>query len=151
LRRRWLADDTPITGGHLLAQIYEEAGLPAGLLNVVVGEVAEIGDAFTLLSFTGSTGVGKHIGELAMTGPALKRVALELGGNSPLVVLDDADLDRAVDAAVFGRFFHQGQICMSANRLLVDATDRVAVSIEGIGDLVNIIEQETIFSLHDSH
>ncbi len=86
-----------------------------------------------------------------MTGPALKRVALELGGNSPLVVLDDADLDRAVDAAVFGRFFHQGQICMSANRLLVDATDRVAVSIEGIGDLVNIIEQETIFSLHDSH
>ncbi len=134
-----------------MAQIYEEAGLPAGLLNVVVGEVAEIGDAFTLLSFTGSTGVGKHIGELAMTGPALKRVALELGGNSPLVVLDDADLDRAVDAAVFGRFFHQGQICMSANRLLVDATDRVAVSIEGIGDLVNIIEQETIFSLHDSH
>ncbi len=140
-----------------MAQIYEEAGLPAGLLNVVVGEVAEIGDAFTLhtipklVSFTGSTGVGKHIGELAMTGPALKRVALELGGNSPLVVLDDADLDRAVDAAVFGRFFHQGQICMSANRLLVDATDRVAVSIEGIGDLVNIIEQETIFSLHDSH
>ena len=120
------ADDTPITGGLLLAQIYEEAGLPAGLLNVVVGEVAEIGDAFTLhaipklISFTGSTRVGKHIGELAMTGPALKRVALELGGNSPLVVLDDADLDRAVDAAVFGRFFHQGQICMSANRIIVD-------------------------------
>jgi aldehyde dehydrogenase (NAD+) len=122
------ADDTPVTGGLLLAQIYEEAGLPAGLLNVVVGDVAEIGDAFTLhpipklISFTGSTRVGKHIGELAMSGPALKRVALELGGNSPLVVLDDADLDRAVDAAVFGRFFHQGQICMSANRIIVDTT-----------------------------
>ncbi len=122
------ADDTPITGGLLLAKIYEEAGLPPGLLNVVVGEVAEIGDAFTLhptpklISFTGSTRVGKHIGELAMTGPQLKRVALELGGNSPLVVLDDADLDRAVDAAIFGRFFHQGQICMSANRIVVDAS-----------------------------
>jgi aldehyde dehydrogenase (NAD+) len=122
------ADDTPITGGLLLAKIYEEAGLAPGLLNVVVGEVAQIGDAFTLhptpklISFTGSTRVGKHIGELAMTGAALKRVALELGGNSPLVVLDDADLDRAVDAAIFGRFFHQGQICMSANRIIVDAS-----------------------------
>jgi aldehyde dehydrogenase (NAD+) len=122
------ADDTPITGGLLLAKIYEEAGLPAGLLNIVVGEVSEIGDAFTLhptpklISFTGSTRVGKHIGELAMTGRALKRVALELGGNSPLVVLDDADLDRALDAAIFGRFFHQGQICMSANRIIVDTT-----------------------------
>jgi aldehyde dehydrogenase (NAD+) len=122
------ADDTPISGGLLLAKIYEEAGLPPGLLNVVVGEVAEIGDAFTLhptpklISFTGSTRVGKHIGELAMAGPALKRVALELGGNSPLVVLDDADLDRALDAAIFGRFFHQGQICMSANRIIVDAS-----------------------------
>jgi aldehyde dehydrogenase (NAD+) len=122
------ADDTPITGGLLLAKIYEEAGLPPGLLNVVVGEVAEIGDAFTLnpvpklISFTGSTRVGRHIGELTMRGGSLKRVALELGGNSPLVVLDDADVDRAVDAAVFGRFFHQGQICMSANRIIVDAT-----------------------------
>jgi aldehyde dehydrogenase (NAD+) len=122
------ADDTPITGGLLLAKIYEEAGLPKGLVNIVVGEVAEIGDAFTLhptpklISFTGSTRVGKHIGALAMTGPALKRVALELGGNSPLVVLDDADLDRALDAAIFGRFFHQGQICMSANRIIVDGS-----------------------------
>jgi aldehyde dehydrogenase (NAD+) len=122
------ADDTPITGGLLLAKIYEEAGLPPGLLNVVVGEVAEIGDAMTLdptpklISFTGSTRVGRHIGELAMTGGSLKRVALELGGNSPLVVLDDADLERAVDAAIFGRFFHQGQICMSANRIIVDTS-----------------------------
>lgn len=120
------AEDTPVTGGLLLAKIYEEAGLPPGLLNVVIGDVADIGDAFTLhrvpkfISFTGSTRVGRHIGALAMTGPTLKRVGLELGGNAPLVVLDDADLDRAVHAAVVGRFLHQGQICMSTNRIIVD-------------------------------
>lgn len=120
------AEDTPVTGGLLLAGIYEEAGLPPGLLNVVVGEVGEIGDAFTLhptpkfVSFTGSTRVGRHIGELAMTGPALKRIGLELGGNAPCVVLDDADLDRAVSGAIVGRFLHQGQICMSTNRIIVE-------------------------------
>ncbi|MCM2435764.1 aldehyde dehydrogenase family protein [Agrobacterium rosae] len=121
------AEDTPVTGGLLLASIYEEAGLPPGLLNVVVGEVSEVGDAFTLhdipkfISFTGSTRVGRHIGRLAMTGPVLKRVALELGGNAPCVVLDDAELDRAVSAAIVGRFLHQGQICMSSNRIIVEA------------------------------
>jgi aldehyde dehydrogenase (NAD+) len=120
------ADDTPITGGLLMAAVLEEAGLPKGLLNVVVGSIAEIGDAFTLhptprfISFTGSTRVGKHIGSLAVTGEHLKRVALELGGNAPLIVLDDADIDLAVNAAVFGRFLHQGQICMSVNRIIVD-------------------------------
>lgn len=120
------ADDTPVTGGLLLAKIYEAAGLPPGLLNIVIGEVADIGDAFTLhripkfISFTGSTRVGRHIGSLAMTGPTLKRVGLELGGNAPLVVLDDADLERAVHAAIVGRFLHQGQICMSTNRIIVD-------------------------------
>ncbi len=119
------ADDTPVSGGLLLAQIYEEAGLPPGLLNVVVGAVEEIGDAFTLhpvprvISFTGSTLVGRRIARLAVEG-RIKKVALELGGNAPLVVLDDADLDQAVKAAVFGRFFHQGQICMSTNRVIVD-------------------------------
>jgi aldehyde dehydrogenase (NAD+) len=118
------AEDTPVTGGLLLASIYEEAGLPPGLLNVVVGE---IGDAFTLhpvpkfISFTGSTRVGRRIGELAVKGTTLKRVALELGGNAPCVVLDDADLDRAVTGAIVGRFLHQGQICMSTNRINIDA------------------------------
>ncbi len=122
------AEDTPVTGGLLIGRIMEEAGLPPGLLNVVVGTVAELGDAFILhpvprfISFTGSTPVGKHIGALAMSGDTLKRVALELGGNAPLVVLDDADLDQAVPAAVFGRFLHQGQICMSVNRIIVDAS-----------------------------
>jgi len=121
------AEDTPVTGGLLLAKIYEEAGLPAGLLNVVIGDVADVGDAFTLhpipklISFTGSTRVGKHIGQLVMSGKTLKHVGLELGGNAPFVVLDDADLDLAVRAAVFARFMHNGQICMSGNRIIVDA------------------------------
>jgi aldehyde dehydrogenase (NAD+) len=121
------AEDTPVTGGLLLASIYEKAGLPPGLLNVVAGEVGEIGDAFTLhpvpkfISFMGSTRVGRRIGELAVKGTTLKRVALELGGNAPCVVLDDADLDRAVTGAIVGRFLHQGQICMSTNRINIDA------------------------------
>lgn len=121
------AQDTPVTGGLLLARIYEEAGLPAGVLNVVVGSSSEIGDAFTahaiprMISFTGSTAVGRHVAELAASSPAIKRLALELGGNSPFVVLDDADLDQAVPAAVTSRFLHQGQICMSSNRIIVDA------------------------------
>jgi acyl-CoA reductase-like NAD-dependent aldehyde dehydrogenase len=112
-----------ITGGFLIAEIYEEAGLPKGVLNVITADIPEIGDAFIehpiprIISFTGSTAVGRHIGEVA--GRNLKRVALELGGNSPLVILEDADLDAAVDAAIFGKYIHQGQICMITNRILV--------------------------------
>jgi aldehyde dehydrogenase (NAD+) len=138
------AEDTPVTGGLLIAKIYEEAGLPPGLLNVVIGDVKDIGGPFTLhpvprlISFTGSTRVGRHIGELAVKGPMLKRVALELGGNAPCVILDDADLDRAVPAAVVGRFLHQGQICMSSNRMIVDAKlhddflDRFTAHVRGL-------------------
>lgn len=120
------ASDTPITGGLLLAKIFEEAGLPKGLLNVVVGAGSEIGDAIvtheipSLVSFTGSTSVGKHIGELANGGDYIKQVALELGGNSPFVVLKDADIEQAVKAAVFGKFLHQGQICIAINRIIVE-------------------------------
>jgi aldehyde dehydrogenase (NAD+) len=120
------ASDTPVTGGLLLAKVFEEAGLPAGLLNVVVGSGSEIGDYVVehevpkLVSFTGSTAVGRHIGELATGGEHIKRVALELGGNAPFVVLDDADIEQAARAAVFSRFLHQGQVCMSTNRIVVD-------------------------------
>lgn len=122
------ASDTPVTGGLLLAKIFEEAGLPPGVFSVVVGPGSVIGDAFVLhpvprvISFTGSTPVGRRIAELAAKSPMLKRVALELGGNSPFIILDDADLDLAVNAAVFGKFLHQGQICMITNRIIVDAT-----------------------------
>lgn len=70
-----------------------------------------------LVSFTGSTEAGKRVG--AVAGGALKRVALELGGNGPFVVLSDADVDRAVEAAIFGKYLHQGQICIIANRFIV--------------------------------
>ena len=122
------ASDTPITGGLLIGRIFEEAGLPPGLLNVVVGAGSEIGDYFVehptprLISFTGSTVVGRNIGKLANGGKYIKRVALELGGNAPFVVLDDADVEQAAHAAIVGRFLHQGQICISTNRVIVDET-----------------------------
>ncbi|GGR93289.1 MULTISPECIES: aldehyde dehydrogenase family protein [Streptomyces] len=116
--------NTPIAGGTLIAKIFEDAGLPGGLLNVLVTDIAEIGDAFLehpvpkVISFTGSDKVGRHVATVCAK--HFKRSVLELGGNSALVVLDDADIDYAVDAAVFSRFVHQGQVCMAANRVLVD-------------------------------
>ena len=120
------ASDTPVTGGTLLGKLFEEAGLPAGVLNVVVGASREIGDYFVehatpkMISFTGSTAVGQRVGQKAVGGETLKRVALELGGNAPLVILDDANVDLAVELTIMGRFLHQGQICMSTNRVIVD-------------------------------
>ena len=121
------ASETPITGGLLHAKIFEEAGLPEGVLSVIAGRGTVIGDYVVahqvpkLISFTGSSEVGRRIGAIAMGGAHIKRVSLELGGNSPLVVLDDADLEQAVNAAIVGRFLHQGEICMSTNRVVVDA------------------------------
>lgn len=116
--------NTPIVGGSLVAKIFEDAGLPGGLLNVVITDIAEIGDAFIehpvpkVISFTGSDAVGRHVATVCAR--LFKRSILELGGNSALVVLDDADIEYAVDAAVFSRYVHQGQVCMAANRVLVD-------------------------------
>ncbi|HZM54227.1 MAG TPA: aldehyde dehydrogenase family protein [Acidimicrobiales bacterium] len=121
------ASDTPVTGALLIARVFEEAGVPAGVLSAVIGAGSEIGDDFVahpiprLISFTGSTPVGKRVGTIAIGGEHLKRVALELGGNAPLVILDDADLDAAVAQAVPGVFLHSGQICMSVNRIIVQA------------------------------
>lgn len=115
---------TPITGGIIIAKIFEEAGLPAGTLQVIVGKDKVVGDPMvvhpipSMISFTGSTEVGRLIGSKA--GEKLKRVALELGGNNVFIVLDDADIDRAAAAAAFGKFMHQGQICMAINRMIVD-------------------------------
>ncbi|MER7198327.1 aldehyde dehydrogenase [Streptomyces sp. CB01635] len=116
--------NTPICGGSLVAKIFEDAGLPAGLLNVVITDIAEIGDALLthpvpkVISFTGSDAVGQHVATVCAS--QFKHAVLELGGNSALTVLDDADIDYAVDAAVFSRYVHQGQVCMAANRILVD-------------------------------
>jgi benzaldehyde dehydrogenase (NAD) len=111
-----------VCGGLLLARIFEEAGLPTGVLHVIPGGPAT-GDALVkhplvgMISFTGSTAVGRAIGQSC--GQALKKVALELGGNNALVVLEDADLDAAASNGAWGSFLHQGQICMQAGRHLV--------------------------------
>jgi acyl-CoA reductase-like NAD-dependent aldehyde dehydrogenase len=118
---------SPYVGGLVWGEIFSEAGLPDGVLNVVThapGEAGPIGDELVenphvrVINFTGSTETGRRLAEAA--GRNLKRVLLELGGSNPLIVLADADLDSAVDAAAFGAFLHQGQICMSARRIIVE-------------------------------
>lgn len=108
-----------------LAALAEEAGVPAGVFNVVTGDAAPIGAVLTgdprvaKFTFTGSTGVGKKLAADCMA--TVKRVSLELGGNAPLIVFDDADLDAAVDGAIASKFRNAGQTCVCANRLLVQA------------------------------
>jgi acyl-CoA reductase-like NAD-dependent aldehyde dehydrogenase len=121
------SEESPYVGGTLWADIFAEAGLPDGVLNVVThapGAAAAIADEFVesphvrRINFTGSTATGRKLAEAA--GRNLKRVVLELGGFNPLIVLADADAKSAVDAAAFGAFLHQGQICMSARRVIVE-------------------------------
>jgi len=117
------ASATPVTGGLLIARLFKEAGLPDGVLNVVTGRGSKIGDRMAshpeldVMAFTGSTDVGKRVAAQAAENLALP--AMELGGNNPFVVTADADVEAAVDSAVFGSFLHQGQICISINRHLV--------------------------------
>ncbi|MEU5598059.1 benzaldehyde dehydrogenase [Streptomyces sp. NPDC020298] len=116
---------TAVCGGLALAAVFAEAGLPEGLLHVLPGG-AEVGAALVedprvpVISFTGSTAAGRAVGEAA--GRHLKRAHLELGGNSALLVLEDADLDAVISTAAWGSFFHQGQICMTTGRHLVHAS-----------------------------
>ncbi|MDF5756893.1 aldehyde dehydrogenase family protein [Spongiactinospora sp. TRM90649] len=121
------SEESPYTGGALWAEIFQEAGLPAGALNVVThapGEANGVGDAMLVsplvkrINFTGSTATGRRLAEKA--GRHLKRVVLQLSGQNPLIVAADADLDYAVDAAVYGAFVHQGQVCMCARRVYVE-------------------------------
>ena len=121
---------TPLTGGFMIARIFEEAGLPKGVLHVLPGG-AEAGEAIctdpdiAMVSFTGSSGVGRRIGELA--GKHLNKVQLELGGKNAVIVFEDADLDAAASAIAFGAWFHQGQICMTTGRVL--ARDQIAAPL----------------------
>src|SRR5919107_6185240 len=123
---------TAVCGGVSIASIFEEAGLPEGVLHVLPGDAAT-GEALVndtnvaVISFTGSTAAGRKVGEAAAR--HLKRTHLELGGNSALIALDDADLDRAVSAAAWGSFLHQGQICMTTGRHLVH--ERIADEFVG--------------------
>ncbi|MBV4551920.1 benzaldehyde dehydrogenase [Pseudomonas sp. SWRI102] len=112
---------TPVSGGFLIARLFEAAGLPKGLLQVLPG-AADAGEALCrdpnvqMIAFTGSTGAGRKVAEVA--GRNLKKVALELGGKNPLIVLEDADLDLAARNAAWGAWLHQGQICMATGLIL---------------------------------
>ena len=118
------ASQTPFTA-LALAALAERAGLPPGVLNVVTGDAETIGAVLTRdprvrkLSFTGSTAVGKAL--LAQCAPTLKHVSLELGGNAPFIVFDDADLDAAVEGALASKYRNSGQTCVCANRVFVEA------------------------------
>ncbi len=116
---------TAVCGGVVFARMLEEAGLPADLLHVLPGGEGIGRELVThpdvpVIAFTGSVTVGREIARLAAG--LLKRVHLELGGNSALVVLADADLEQAVKAGSFGSFHNAGQVCMAASRHLVDAS-----------------------------
>ena len=120
------SEDAPITCGLLLADVLSAAGLPPGALNVVTNDLADAGDVVgaliaeprvRMVNFTGSTQVGRTIGVAAAQ--HLKPAVLELGGKNPLLVLEDADLDLAIDAAVFGAFMNSGQICMCTDRIII--------------------------------
>lgn len=117
--------ETPLTA-LALAKLADEAGLPKGVFSVVTGaNSAAIGEVFTqhpavrVVSFTGSTNVGKILMRQAASG--VKRVALELGGNAPFIVFDDADLDAAVEGAMLSKFRNMGQTCVCANRIYVQS------------------------------
>ncbi|MDN5369561.1 MAG: succinate-semialdehyde dehydrogenase / glutarate-semialdehyde dehydrogenase [Shewanella sp.] len=113
---------TPLTA-LALAQLAEEAGVPAGVFSVVTGDAQSIGKVLCdspvvrKLSFTGSTAVGKQL--MAQCAPTLKKLSLELGGNAPFIVFDDADLDAAVEGAVIAKYRNAGQTCVCANRIYV--------------------------------
>ena len=116
------ASQTPLTALALVA-LAERAGIPAGVLSVVTGAAGEVGTELATnplvrkLSFTGSTEVGRHL--MQQTAATVKKVSMELGGNAPFIVFDDADLDAAVEGAIVSKFRNAGQTCVCANRLYV--------------------------------
>jgi succinate-semialdehyde dehydrogenase/glutarate-semialdehyde dehydrogenase len=119
------ASETPLSA-LALAELAERAGIPAGVLNVVVGSSSEIGGELTSnpvvrkLSFTGSTPVGKLLE--AQCAATMKKTSMELGGNAPFIVFDDADIDAAVQGALISKYRNSGQTCVCSNRLLVQAS-----------------------------
>jgi succinate-semialdehyde dehydrogenase / glutarate-semialdehyde dehydrogenase len=135
------ASQTPFSA-LALAELAERAGVPKGVLNVITGPAREIGGELTAnpivrkLSFTGSTEVGKVL--MAQCASTIKKLSLELGGNAPFIVFDDADLDAAVEGAIASKYRNTGQTCVCANRLLVQDSvydafaQKLAVAVKGL-------------------
>ena len=118
------AEQTPLTA-LALAELAVQAGVPAGVFNVLTGDPVAIGGELTAnptvrkLSFTGSTAVGRHL--MAQCAPTVKKLSLELGGNAPFIVFDDADIDAAIEGALIAKYRNTGQTCVCANRFLVQS------------------------------
>jgi succinate-semialdehyde dehydrogenase / glutarate-semialdehyde dehydrogenase len=137
------AEQTPCSA-LALAALAEQAGLPSGVLNVITGAAGEIGAELTSnptvrkLSFTGSTEVGKIL--MAQCAGTLKKLSLELGGNAPFIVFDDADLTAAVEGAIISKYRNTGQTCVCANRLLVQSSiyDRFAGQLAAAVDRLKV-------------
>ena len=138
------SEEAPLSAGLIVAEILEEAGFPRGTINVIThgpGEAAPIADVFferpevRSINFTGSSAIGRMLA--ARAGQALKRIVLELGGYNPIIVLKDVDMANAINTTAFSAFFHQGQICMNARKVLVERAihdefvDRLATKIQG--------------------
>ncbi|MBE9553296.1 MAG: NAD-dependent succinate-semialdehyde dehydrogenase [Proteobacteria bacterium] len=135
------AEDTPYSA-LALAELAERAGMPKGVLNIVTGIPAEIGGELTSnptvrkLSFTGSTEVGKLL--MKQCAATVKKISLELGGNAPFIVFDDADLDAAVSGAMASKYRNAGQTCVCANRIMVQAgvydafTEKLTEAVKGL-------------------
>ncbi|WP_445398282.1 aldehyde dehydrogenase family protein [Streptomyces sp. LE64] len=158
---------TAVSGGLALGALFHAAGLPTDLLHVLPGgpdpgRQLLVDPHVPVISFTGSTRTGRSVAETA--GRHLKRTHLELGGNSALIVLDDADLEAALSAGAWGTFFHQGQICMTTGRHLVHAShyeeyvERLAAKADAliVGDphrdkvhLGPLIDREQTRTVHD--
>jgi aldehyde dehydrogenase (NAD+) len=159
------ATNTPVTA-LMLAEICSQAGVPDGVVNVISGPGGSIGEELAghpdvgKVAFTGSTEVGRRIMQIASG--TIKKVTLELGGKSPNIILDDADMDTAALGALFGTFLHQGQICESGTRVLVpqshydsfiqkmiDGSSRIQVGdtldmMTGMGPLVSQAQLDTV-------
>jgi NAD-dependent aldehyde dehydrogenases len=132
---------TPVIGLKL-GELFRDAGFPPGVLNVIPALGSELGDSLItdkrvrFVTFTGSSKVGRQVGATAAAHG--KRFALEMGGKNPVIVLKDADIDYAVDTAAFSNFMHQGQICMTGSRVIVEApiydefVDKLAKKVSGI-------------------
>jgi succinate-semialdehyde dehydrogenase/glutarate-semialdehyde dehydrogenase len=154
------ATQTPLTA-FALAVLAQEAGVPAGVIQVICGHSSEIGEvlckspAVRKLSFTGSTRVGKQL--MHQSAVTVKKISLELGGNAPFIVFEDADLDKAVEGAMIAKFRNNGQTCICANRILVqssvynefanrlaDAVDRLVIGSGSVPDteLGPVIDQK---------
>jgi len=135
------ASETPLSA-LAMAELAERAGVPAGVINVVVGKTREIGEELTSnpivrkLTFTGSTAIGKMLVE--QCAGTMKRTSMELGGNAPFIVFDDADVDEAVQGAIVCKFRNAGQTCVCANRILVqdgiydEFADKLAAAMAGL-------------------